>query len=64
MYYTTREVAAMFKVTVQTVPAKKLPAIKIGRNYRITDEDIQIMIDSAKGGVHHDRKAKADSCDL
>jgi len=57
MYYTTREVAAMFKVTVQTVQdwiaAKKLSAIKIGRNYRITDEDIQTMIDAAKGGVHH-----------
>lgn len=52
MYYTTQEVATMFKVTVQTIQdwiaAGKLPAVKIGRSYRITDEDIKILVETGK----------------
>lgn len=45
VYYTCDEVAAMYKVKVITVwdwiRNKKLGAIKLGRDYRITQEDIK-----------------------
>ena len=44
-YYTCEEVAGIFKVKKLTVwdwiRKKKLPAVKIGRDYRIRPEDLQ-----------------------
>ena len=44
-YYTCEEVAEMFKVKNFTVwgwiRKKKLPAVKIGRDYRIRPEDVK-----------------------
>ncbi len=44
MYYTCEEIAKMFRVSLRTVYnwiySGRLPAIKIGRDYRITDDDI------------------------
>lgn len=44
-YYTCEEIAKMYRVKVITVwewiRSKKLPAMKLGRDYRITDEDIK-----------------------
>lgn len=44
-YYTCDEVAAMFKVKTLTVwdwiRHGRLPATKIGKSYRMTDEDIK-----------------------
>ena len=51
-YYTCEEVAQMYKVKTITVwdwiRRKKLGAIKIGRDYRISPEDIQIFESSRK----------------
>ncbi len=45
MYYTCEEIAKMFRVSLRTVynwiKSGKLPAAKIGRDYRITDDDIK-----------------------
>ncbi len=45
MYNTCEEVAKTFRVTLRTVYnwiySGRLPAIKIGRDYRITDDDIR-----------------------
>lgn len=45
IYYTCDEVAAMYKVKVITVwewiRSKKLGAIRLGRDYRITPEDLK-----------------------
>ncbi len=45
MYYTCEEISKMFRVTPRTVYnwiySGRLPAIKIGRDYRITDDDIK-----------------------
>lgn len=47
-YYTCEEVAAMLKITTQTVydwiAAGKLPAIKIGKSYRIEEGDVKDLI--------------------
>lgn len=47
-YYTCEEVAAMLKITTQTVydwiAAGKLPAIKIGKSYRIEKGDVEDLI--------------------
>jgi len=44
IYFTCTEIASMYKVKVITVwdwiRKRKLPAIKIGRDYRISQEDI------------------------
>lgn len=47
--YTTEEVGEMLKMKATTIRAlirdKKLPAIKIGTEYRITAEDLQKFLD-------------------
>ena len=51
-YYTCEEVAAMLKITTQTVydwiSAGKLPAIKIGKSYRIEEGDIEALINRGR----------------
>jgi len=51
-YYTCEEVAAMLKITTQTVydwiAAGKLPAIKIGKSYRIEEGDIEALINRCR----------------
>jgi excisionase family DNA binding protein len=46
-YFTCAEIAEMYKVKIITVwewiRKKKLPAIKIGREYRIRQEDIDVF---------------------
>lgn len=52
-YYSITEVATLVKVTYLTVyrwiQAKKLPAYKIGKQYRIKKEDLDAFIKSYKG---------------
>lgn len=52
MYYTRKEVASMLKITTQTVydwiVAGKLPAIKIGKSYRIEGGDIEALINRGR----------------
>jgi len=47
--YTTEEIADILKMKVTTIRAlirdKKLPAIKIGTEYRITEEDLKKFLD-------------------
>ena len=51
-YYTCEEVASMLKITTQTVydwiAAGKLPAIKIGKSYRIEGGDIEALINRGR----------------
>lgn len=51
-FYTLQEVADMLRVSRQTiynyVTAKKLRATKLGKEYRVTDEDLQAFIDSGR----------------
>jgi len=51
-YYTLKEVAERLHVSRMTVyryvKAKKLPAYKIGRDFRIKGEDLQTFIASLK----------------
>jgi excisionase family DNA binding protein len=51
-YFTCEEIASMYKVKTLTVwdwiRKKKLPAIKIGRDYRIRQEDIDTFEKSRK----------------
>ena len=48
-FYTTEEVADLFKVNVKTVremiKSKRLAAVKVGQEYRITDEQIRQYIE-------------------
>lgn len=52
-YYSINEVATLVKVTYLTVyrwiQAKKLPAYKIGKQYRVKKEDLDAFIKSYKG---------------
>ena len=52
-YYTCEEVAQMYKVKVITVwswiRTKKLSAMKLGRDYRITDDDLKAF--DARGRI-------------
>ena len=52
IFYTTEEVAELFKVNVKTVremiKSKRLQAVKFGQEYRITDEQIRQYIDENK----------------
>jgi len=52
MYYTCKEIAKMFRVSLRTVYnwiySGRLPAIKIGRDYRITDDDIKQFEDNSR----------------
>ena len=52
MYYTCKEVASMLKITTQTIydwiAAGKLPAIKIGKSYRIEEGDIEALINRGR----------------
>ena len=51
-YYTCEEVAAMLKITTQTVydwiAAGKLPAIKIGKSYRIERGGVEALINRGR----------------
>jgi len=51
-FYTTEEVADLFKINVKTVremiKSKRLQAVKFGQEYRITDEQIRQYIDENK----------------
>jgi len=51
-FYTTEEVAELFKVNVKTIremiKSKRLQAVKFGQEYRITDEQIRQYIDENK----------------
>lgn len=51
-YYTCDEIAAMYKVKVLTVwdwiRQKKLPALKIGKEYRVTNKDIEMFEESRR----------------
>ncbi len=48
-FYTTEEVAEMLKLNVRTVRAminqKRLRAVKIGNEYRVTDDHLRQFID-------------------
>lgn len=48
-FYTTEEVAEMLKLNVRTVRAminqKKLRAVKIGNEYRVTDDHLHTFIE-------------------
>lgn len=50
--YTCAEVAEYFRIELWTVrdwiKKKKLPAIKIGRDYRISEEDLREFENSAR----------------
>ena len=52
VYYTCAEVAERSKVELQTVwswvRGKKLPAVKIGKEYRITEADLKAFEESRK----------------
>lgn len=52
VYYTCAEVAERYKVELQTVwswvRGKKLPAVKIGKEYRITEADLRTFEESRK----------------
>ena len=49
-FYTLQEVADILRVSRQTVynyvTAKKLRATKLGKEYRVTEEDLQDLINS------------------
>lgn len=51
-FYSCDEVAARYSVQVITVwdwiRKKKLPAIKLGREYRVSEEDLKIFEDSIR----------------
>jgi len=51
-FYTTEEVADLLKVHVKTIremiKSKRLQAIKVGQEYRITDEQIREYIENNK----------------
>jgi len=51
-FYTTEEVAEMLKVHQKTIRAmiksKRLQAVKVGQEYRITDEQIRDYIEENK----------------
>lgn len=53
--YTCQEIAERYRVEVITVwdwiRKKKLPAIKIGRDYRVSDRDIEYF-ESTRKTVH------------
>jgi excisionase family DNA binding protein len=48
-FYTTEEVAEMLKLNVRTVRAminqKRLRAVKIGNEYRVTDEHLRQFVE-------------------
>jgi len=48
-FYTTEEVAEMLKLNVRTIRAminqKRLRAVKIGNEYRVTDDHLRQFID-------------------
>jgi excisionase family DNA binding protein len=50
--HTVEEVAGILKVKEQTVydyiNSKKLPAAKIGKAYRISDEDLEMFVEERK----------------
>lgn len=50
--FTCEEVAERYKVKVITVwewiRQKKLPAIKLGREYRVTEEDLKVFENSRR----------------
>jgi len=52
MIYTLQEVAEILRVTERTIynyiHDKKLPAQKVGHNWRITSTDLQAFLDSGK----------------
>ena len=52
VFYTTEEVADILKVHVKTVremiKSKRLQAVKVGQEYRITDEQIRQYIEENK----------------
>ena len=51
-YYTIDEVAELLKVSKMTlyryIKSKKLPAIKLGKEYRVSASDLQAFLDSNK----------------
>lgn len=51
-YYTSQEVAKRFKVTYLTVfrwiKAGKLKAFKVGKQYRVKQEDLEAFIEQSK----------------
>ena len=51
-YYTIDEVAELLKVSKMTlyryIKSKKLPAIKLWKEYRVTASDLQSFLDSKK----------------
>jgi len=51
-FYTTEEVAEILKVHVKTIremiKSKRLQAVKVGQEYRITDEQIRQFIEENK----------------
>jgi len=52
IFYTTEEVADMLKVNVKTIremiKSKRLQAVRVGQEYRITDEQILQYIEENK----------------
>jgi excisionase family DNA binding protein len=52
IFYTTDEVAEMLKVHPKTIRAmiksKRLQAVKVGQEYRITDEQIREYVEENK----------------
>lgn len=52
IFYTTEEVADLLKVHVKTIremiKSKRLQAVKVGQEYRITDEQIRHYIEENK----------------
>ena len=53
-FYTTDEVANILKVHVKTIremiKSGRLPAVKVGQEYRITDEQIREYVEKNKTG--------------
>jgi len=52
MYYTTNEIAALLRVTPRTIYnwiySGKLPAIKVGKSYRIPKEAVDQLLQPHK----------------
>jgi len=52
VFYTTEEVADILKVHVKTVremiKSKRLQAVKVGKEYRITDEQMRQYVEENK----------------
>ena len=52
MFYTTEEVADLLKISAKTVremiKSKRLQAVRVGQEYRITDEQIRQYIEENK----------------